>query len=332
MIKLDINIGDTILVGRFKNKRIEVKEFGIDEHGLPTVNGRSILKIRIEKLMKTKKQIKESIDYDETEVNPSFLIKDNEYVWIMGAEPLLVYYTGRGKKPGTYNFEFKDEKGDYDLSRRGVKEYIKYKEGTAPGPFGYNSGLNKFKQESKQIKESVLYPELQKGSAIKVHRHAGIYIKGVVTDRKGNYISYETINGDFGGVDLNSKDLSKTIHFAGLKESKQFSLAQTAKKILKESEYKSKLDKQYKNDHSDLSIQKKNVISPDNSGPWATTATSISEYEVISLSEKKYQKNDILNWARSIWKANGMLSENVEKVMEFKDMWTVTVKTTVYQN
>lgn len=60
MIKLDINIGDTILVGRFKNKRIEVKEFGIDEHGLPTINGKSILKIRIEKLMKTKKQIKEA--------------------------------------------------------------------------------------------------------------------------------------------------------------------------------------------------------------------------------------------------------------------------------
>jgi len=60
MIKLDINIGDTILVGRFKNKRIEVKEFGIDEHGGPTINGKSILKIRIEKLMKTKKNLKES--------------------------------------------------------------------------------------------------------------------------------------------------------------------------------------------------------------------------------------------------------------------------------
>lgn len=60
MIKLDINKGDYILVGRFKNKRIEVKEFGEDENGLPTINGRGILKIRIEKLMKPKKQIKES--------------------------------------------------------------------------------------------------------------------------------------------------------------------------------------------------------------------------------------------------------------------------------
>ena len=62
MIKLDINIGDYILVGRFKNKRIEVKEIGVDEHGGPTVNGRSILKIRIEKLMEPKKQIKENND------------------------------------------------------------------------------------------------------------------------------------------------------------------------------------------------------------------------------------------------------------------------------
>lgn len=57
MIKLDINKGDIILVGRFKNKRVEVKEIGEDENGCPTVNGRNILKIRIEKLMK--KNLKE---------------------------------------------------------------------------------------------------------------------------------------------------------------------------------------------------------------------------------------------------------------------------------
>lgn len=59
MIKLPIEIGDILLVGRFKNKRIKVKEIGTDEHGLPTVNGRGILKIRIEKIMKTKKNLKE---------------------------------------------------------------------------------------------------------------------------------------------------------------------------------------------------------------------------------------------------------------------------------
>lgn len=68
MIKLDINKGDTILVGRFKNKRIEVKEIGVDEHGGPTVNGKSILKIRIEKLMKSKEK-KESISLSEIAKN-----------------------------------------------------------------------------------------------------------------------------------------------------------------------------------------------------------------------------------------------------------------------
>tara|TARA_B110000240_G_C13159681_1_gene308864 strand:- start:132 stop:377 length:246 start_codon:yes stop_codon:yes gene_type:complete len=53
-MNLDINIGDTILTGRFKNKRIVVKEFGIDQKGQPTINGRPILKFRIEKLMPPK--------------------------------------------------------------------------------------------------------------------------------------------------------------------------------------------------------------------------------------------------------------------------------------
>ena len=46
MINIDINVGDQILVGRFKNKKIEVKDIGVDKHGGPTINGRSILKIR----------------------------------------------------------------------------------------------------------------------------------------------------------------------------------------------------------------------------------------------------------------------------------------------
>lgn len=52
MIQLPIEIGDTLLGGKFKNKRIVVKEIGLDEYGGPTVNGRSILKVRIPKLYK----------------------------------------------------------------------------------------------------------------------------------------------------------------------------------------------------------------------------------------------------------------------------------------
>ena len=50
-MNIDLQIGDTILTGRFKNKKIVVKEFGVDDKGQPTVNGRPMLKFRIKKLM-----------------------------------------------------------------------------------------------------------------------------------------------------------------------------------------------------------------------------------------------------------------------------------------
>jgi hypothetical protein len=56
LIKIDIKIGDTILVGKWKNKKVEVKKIGTDEFGSPTVNGKSILKIRIPKLYKEHKE------------------------------------------------------------------------------------------------------------------------------------------------------------------------------------------------------------------------------------------------------------------------------------
>lgn len=52
MIQLPIEIGDTILTGKFRNRRVVVKEIGVDQYGHPMVNGKPILKIRIEKLMK----------------------------------------------------------------------------------------------------------------------------------------------------------------------------------------------------------------------------------------------------------------------------------------
>tara|TARA_R110000744_G_scaffold356698_1_gene463473 strand:- start:941 stop:1201 length:261 start_codon:yes stop_codon:yes gene_type:complete len=68
-MNLDIQIGDTILAGRFKNKRVVVKEFGRDAKGQPTINGRPMLNFRIEKLIppkpeKLEKQAKEVNIFD----------------------------------------------------------------------------------------------------------------------------------------------------------------------------------------------------------------------------------------------------------------------------
>ena len=46
-IKIPIKVGDTILGGKFKNKRIVVKNIGKNEKGDITINGKPLLKYRI---------------------------------------------------------------------------------------------------------------------------------------------------------------------------------------------------------------------------------------------------------------------------------------------
>ncbi len=46
-ITLDIKVGDTILGGKFKNKKIKVKEIGKNEKGDVTINGKPLLRFRI---------------------------------------------------------------------------------------------------------------------------------------------------------------------------------------------------------------------------------------------------------------------------------------------
>ena len=61
-LDLDIEVGDVILTGRFKNKRTVVKEIGTDENGQPTINGMKALNFRIEKLMPKTKWSKKSLE------------------------------------------------------------------------------------------------------------------------------------------------------------------------------------------------------------------------------------------------------------------------------
>lgn len=56
MIKISIEIGDIVRVGRFKNKRVKVKTIEYDTYGLPIINGRPLLTMRIEKLMEPKSE------------------------------------------------------------------------------------------------------------------------------------------------------------------------------------------------------------------------------------------------------------------------------------
>ena len=90
-IILDIKVGDTILAGRFKNKKIVVKSIGKDEHGMPTINGKKVVNFRIP----PKNEIKERVDFHQiaTELVKKAGLKSK------------VEFTKTGKNKADYNVD-----------------------------------------------------------------------------------------------------------------------------------------------------------------------------------------------------------------------------------
>ena len=46
-INLDVDKGDEVLMGKFKNKRVTVKDIGTDDYGMPTINGKKATTFRL---------------------------------------------------------------------------------------------------------------------------------------------------------------------------------------------------------------------------------------------------------------------------------------------
>tara|TARA_R110002126_G_scaffold88759_4_gene212552 strand:+ start:210 stop:425 length:216 start_codon:yes stop_codon:yes gene_type:complete len=53
-IKLPVKVGDTVLMGKFKNKKVVVKDIEWNEKGDLLINGKPALKMRIPKKKKKK--------------------------------------------------------------------------------------------------------------------------------------------------------------------------------------------------------------------------------------------------------------------------------------
>ncbi|NBW58587.1 hypothetical protein EBR43_12600, partial [bacterium] len=45
-INIDVNPGDEVLMGKFKNKRVKIKDISKDQHGMPTINGKQATTFR----------------------------------------------------------------------------------------------------------------------------------------------------------------------------------------------------------------------------------------------------------------------------------------------
>jgi hypothetical protein len=46
-IFIPIKVGDIIYTGRFRNRRTTVKTIGVDEFGMPTINGKRVCNFKI---------------------------------------------------------------------------------------------------------------------------------------------------------------------------------------------------------------------------------------------------------------------------------------------
>jgi len=48
-ISIPVEVGDVVLIGKFKNKKVVVTSIGTDEHGMPTINGKKCCTFKLQK-------------------------------------------------------------------------------------------------------------------------------------------------------------------------------------------------------------------------------------------------------------------------------------------
>ena len=93
IIKVPIKVGDTILGGRFKNKKVVVKKIGKNDKGDITINGKPLLKYRI---------IKESDDNLKLDVEDYLAhLSDDFKIEVYGSGTENKYYIRIWKKKDT---------------------------------------------------------------------------------------------------------------------------------------------------------------------------------------------------------------------------------------
>ena len=147
-IKLDVNVGDTILVGRFKNKKIKVKNIGKDKHGMPTINGRKIVNFRkmSEAARKPRKkgQHRNSPNHSDlyTDENPKGTIKGLKFATVKDAQASVNKIKSSGKSHA------------HKIQAAVAMEQRAKEMGKKSAAAVYRSFINKMKAKTKKKNES----------------------------------------------------------------------------------------------------------------------------------------------------------------------------------
>lgn len=146
-MNLDLKVGDVVLGGKFKNKRIVVKTIGKDDLGQPTINGRSMLNFRIEKNLPKDKQSKETREGSDTvKKEATTITKTQLRAMIQEAvnEQLRIKTRNPRRPSGPNDFKFNDITVE-DFWR--ISEFVT---GTTWGFKEYASALNSMDEPAKQ--------------------------------------------------------------------------------------------------------------------------------------------------------------------------------------
>lgn len=122
MIKLDINVGDTIMGGKFKNKKIVVKTIDKNEKGDITINGKPLLRFRILKedkyrLVRRESDMKHRID------NQLMMSKLQNDLYFVPLDHLILHIADNvGVEMAN---ELNLDGDEYIIFRNQIKQYIR---------------------------------------------------------------------------------------------------------------------------------------------------------------------------------------------------------------
>lgn len=169
-IKVDLEKGDDILTGKFKNHKDKVKKIGKDDKNQPTVNDKPMLKFKIPKLTPKKAKAKEKIKKEEIDeetsfgsvwgvngppVGPAFAAKKGE--WKMVKRPIWKGGTIIQKDNNEGILNPISEENNVKFTKGG--KYVKIKDKCKKFPYCSQGAIDKPLKISNTVKGSGTYVE-----------------------------------------------------------------------------------------------------------------------------------------------------------------------------
>ena len=153
-IKIPVKVGDTILTGRFKNKKVKVKSIGTDDHGMPTINGKKVTTFRTTKVdeaprvPRKKGQHRGSKSHSDlyTDENPKGTIKGLKFATVKDAKASVSKIRNSGRSHA------------HKIQAAVAMEQRAREMGKASQAAVYRAYINKMKKKTKKKNEMLNYP------------------------------------------------------------------------------------------------------------------------------------------------------------------------------